>query len=230
MKDYIRLVAFATAIVLIMSGLSACNDSNSNLSSTERTAVQASTIATTLMTAMTTAEPELNPLDFDPYSAEGWYIYGGDGWRDSAIWLTWMKEKEMLIAKSDCSFGDFYLSMPLEDAAQHFPSVPLSEKVENYAVVAEKTLTFDSLVLMFVSVNDDESEGYTLFAIETSSSEYVTPRGLRVGDDAEKVFVLYGLPMWVLNNEWTYGKDENYSRFRVTVENGVVQKIFLFSD
>jgi len=229
MKTYLRFTALVTAVLLGISVLSACNKSSlaTTVTTAKQTIVagQSSTAELTTTTKMaTTTKTELNPIDFDPRNPEGWTLYDWDNW-DS--WLDWMNERELLISESDYVIGDLALRVPMEDAAQHFPSDPLAEHEEDHLIFLEKTLTFDSLILMFSKAEDDDR--FVLCQIITTSPEYVTARGLHVGDDAGKLFTLYGVPMSVGNNEWTYGRGENRSQLQVTVENGVVQKIFLYS-
>lgn len=157
---------------------------------------------------------------FDLYNPEGWSAY--DDWEQ---WESWMNDEELLISLSDYNIGEFSFGMTIDDAVQYFPSEPQSENDENYDFLIKRALTFDSLVLIFVSIDSDP---FSLYSIEVTGSEYITPRGLRVGDDAMKLFELYGVPLSVSNNVWTYG-DGFYENLFVTVDNGAVQKIFLCS-
>jgi len=198
----LRLASLVVAIVLAASVLSACNAASpaASKTTTERA---------------TTAKPALNPFGFDPDHPEGWSIYGGKDW-DAC--LKWMNERKLLIAESDYSLGAFTLQMPFDDATKLFPSAFLSDEEKDSA----RTLAFPSLTLMFVKADDDGK--FTLYSIEATGPGYVTPRGLCVGDNAEKVYALYGVPYYVLDNKWAYG-DGEYSLFSVMVENGIVQKI-----
>jgi len=70
------------------------------------------------------------------------------------------------------------------------------------------------------------NEPFALSSITATDPTLTTPRGLRVGDTAEALFVLYGIPVSVLDNVWTYG-DGDYNIFHVTVRNGVVEQLWL---
>jgi len=79
---------------------------------------------------ITTTEtpPLLNPLGFDPSNPEDWSVYNGEErW---AVWRAWMQNAGLAWNESDFCLGDFTLIMPFDDAAPHFPSIPLSEHEE----------------------------------------------------------------------------------------------------
>ena len=172
-----------------------------------------------------TAASTENPLGFDPNNPEGWFLDTEEDW---GKWSDWMKSKGLPIAEKDYSIGDFTLLMTLEDAKKQFPSKPLSETEEDQEVLIEKKTTFDSLVLIFVQL--DNEPPFDLYSIEVTGKKYITPRGLRVGDSAEKLFTLYGIPSSVRNNEWAFMDNEgNYELFYATVVNGIVKKVVLTS-
>lgn len=214
MKAYLRFIALVLVGVVIAPVLGACDGSNpaANETTTEQTAATAQTTIATIAA---------NPFGFDPNHPEGWSAYD-----DPQAWEDWMRGQGLLIAESDYTFGSFTLLMPLEDAREQFPSAPLSETDDDDGSLITKTIVFDSLVLFFVSEKADNH--LTLYSIEAASPDYVTPRGLRVGDDAEKVYALYGVPLMVDENKWSYG-DGFYSLFHVVVENGIVRTIHLNS-
>lgn len=173
----------------------------------------------------TTTEPTIgaeNPLGFDPNRIEDWMV------EDLQEWSDWMTSEGLLISDSDHSIGDFSFGMTEQEAAKYYPSKPLKETEKPFEdILTRKTITFDPLILVFSRTNESD-DVYALSSIEVDSTEYATPRGLRVGDDAKKVYELYGVPMNVKNNVWTYG-DGNYDLFSATVVDGLVKKIHLFS-
>jgi len=209
MKNFLRLTALAFVIVMI---LGACENTNSNQTESTATTEESTT-------EITTTRAKINLSEFNPNIPEGWSMYE-DG---SETWFDWMISEEMIINENDSVLGNFKRNMSMDEAAKFFPSEPLSENIKSIeGFLHEKTLYFDSLKLAFTSV--DESP-YALSSIETSSSELATPRGLHVGDDAESLLSLYGVPYYVLNNVWSYKTAQHLSVFHVTVENGIVQKI-----
>jgi len=198
-----KLFALILAAMLLLAFFAACN--------APPEAIETTTEAP--------AEPlRPNPLGFDPNNPEDLAS------NNETIWLEWMEANNLLITADDYRFGEFYLPhMPFEEAQQHFPSAPLSERVEDFSneFHTAKTWLFDSLELMFVS--EDDSPLY-LYSIISTDPGLVTPRGLRVGDSAEKVYALYGIPQYVTGNQWSFG-DGFYDRFGVILENGIVQSI-----
>ena len=165
--------------------------------------------------------PKTTSSEFDPYNPEGWKVSYDDGL------ASYISNNKLLISDSDYSIGDFDLLMTVNEAAKHFPSKPLTDtKKEYYGFLTEETMTFDSLTLVF-SREDDTP--YALSSVETTSPNYVTPRGLRVGDDVAKLFKLYGVPLRVENNEWTFG-DRDSEHLSVTVVGGSTKKIYLFNE
>jgi len=157
------------------------------------------------------------PSVFDPHNPEGWQIDEGEWCRELGI----KKDKDLILEH-------FELMMPYEDAVKYFPSKPLSEVEEDNESYVTKTLTFDSIVLMFLREKNDTDDCLSLYTIDIIGSKYATFRGLRVGDNADKLFELYGVPWYVENNEWHFlDEDGFYEFFRVTVVDGIVQKIHL---
>jgi len=129
------------------------------------------------------------------------------------------------LTEEDLSFGEFSLNMALEDAVPLFPSSPISETETDDGYITTKTLTFDSLEIMFLS---EEGRPFTLYYITTTGSALVTPRGLRVGDSAKELFSLYGVPSTAMDGVWIYGYGE-FQNFHVTIKKGIVQQIRLNS-
>jgi len=213
-----RAMIFLTAIILCL-GITACGGQQAP--ENQATTAPATTAATT------SAAPE-NPFGFDPNHPEDWNMGETDKWQK---WLDWMTSKDLLISGKDYSVEDFDLVMSLKDAQKYFPSKPLSETQksnEEYGGFPTKKLTFDSLVLTFVQIG--KGEPFTLSLIEITGGGYVTPRGLRVGDSAEKLYELYGIPEYVSKNKWTFVTEAGaYKIFHVIVVKGVVKKILLNS-
>jgi len=142
-------------------------------------------------------------------------------------WQTYcLDNKDIWITASDYRIGDFRLIMPLDDVYQYISS-DICEEIEfDSGDYVEKTLILlNSLVLVFIETYDDS---FSLHSVEVSGTEYATPRGLRIGDTAEKLFELYGMPWYITNNVWTY-LDEGWGNeiLHITVVDSIVQKIYL---
>ena len=159
-----------------------------------------------------------NPDDFDPNNPEGWVAESSDAWWD------WAAEEELLLSADDYSFGEFSLIMPFEQAAAHFPSDPISVAEEDRKFLIEKVVTFDALKIVFWSIDNG---AFHLHSVTVTDSTLATPRGLRVGDDAETVAALYGVPAFVSENVWTFGDENFFHLFHVTVVDGIVEQIHL---
>lgn len=167
---------------------------------------------TTTQTA--TAQATTNAYGFDPNHPEGWVAEGDK----------WYKEKGT--TDSDYDIGEFSIGMSLKNATKYFPSKSLSETKKNDGDYITKTLTFDSLVLTFMQV--DSGSPFDLYSVEVIGKGYTTTRGLCIGDSAEKLYELYGVPAGVANNVWTFmDKEGFYSRFSVTVVKGIVKTILV---
>lgn len=64
-----------------------------------------------------------------------------------------------------------------------------------------------------------------IYSIEVSSSDYPTPRGLKVGDSASEIEILYGKPDDITEDGiWIYSP-EGYDVFFVTVKDEIVKAI-----
>jgi len=218
-----KLIIFFITIILCL-GITACGGKQAQ--SSQATATPTTTAATT---APTTSAAMENPLGFDPNHPEGWSVGEQDKWQE---WQDWMTSKDLPIADNDYSIGDFDLIMPLKDARKYFPSKPLSEITKNkdaeYGGFPTKRITFDSITLFFVQIG--KGEPFDLSDITITGKEYVTPRGLRVGDSAEKLYELYGVPIEVSKNEWIFATETgDYQVFHAIVVNGAVQKMILNS-
>jgi len=162
-----------------------------------------------------------NPLGFNPNNPEGWSVEAQDKWQD---WSDWMTSKGLPISGKDYSVGDFSLGMSLKKAAKYFSAKPFSETEEDNGSYIEQKVTLNSLVLCFIK--SDNHPSVSLREIDITGKKYATPRGLRVGDSAEKLYELYGIPASVSKNVWTFAcENETRENFYVTVVNGVVEKI-----
>lgn len=65
-----------------------------------------------------------------------------------------------------------------------------------------------------------------VYSISVKSSDYVTPRGLKVGDTEETLRKLYGEPSAVEGGKWIYSS-RGYDVFFVTVKDGKVIEIMV---
>jgi len=171
----------------------------------------------------TTAAALENPFGFDPNHAASWAgLITQDDWQK---WADWMKSKGLQISKKDNSLGDFKIKMSLDDARQYFPSKALSEKPYDYGngITKMSTLTFKDLTLAFVKENNTP---FMLFNIEATGAQYVTSRGLKVGDSVARIYALYGVPIRVDRDGWAYSPASGAGNFvTIKVKNKTVQSI-----
>jgi len=167
-------------------------------------------IPTTQQPVTTEALP--HPREFDWRNPEGWQA----NW---AYYDAWMEEQGLAIESSDLALGEFYTGMHFEDAQLHFPGEPIIEHREFW-----KTLSFDTLELSFFW--RDYPDDVRMASIRCTTPERVTPRGLQMGDSAERVFELYGPPAGVYNNRWFFTW-QGFELVEITVQGGTVVEIFL---
>jgi len=65
-----------------------------------------------------------------------------------------------------------------------------------------------------------------IYSISVKSSDYATPRGLKIGDTEETLRKLYGEPSAVEDGKWIYSS-RGYDVFFVTVKDGKVVEIMI---
>ncbi len=212
MKKTLQYGILLTIMILGAGLFHGCNRLPSG--ETVGTNAQIETALTPETTAITTAAKESNPLGFDPNNPEGWSVEDWDAWQK------WMEDHALQITEADYSIGEFTLGMPLQDAKQLFQEGAeiKMNRIDNY--LSEEIVTYGDWRLEFSSSGDYP---YDLSSIKISGSQVETPRGLRVGDTAEKLYELYGIPVNVHDHEWTFEPDLNH--FTVTVLDGVVKTI-----
>jgi hypothetical protein len=166
--------------------------------------------------------PKIELPEFDPLNPEGWSIWN---WTNENFLYNEGKYLEYSI---DDIIGGFYPDMTLNETIRTLPSKTYikSERVIEGTPTIVKTYTFDNISLDFWNIGSDDE--FILMSIELFGIEYETVRGLRVGDTAEKVYELYGIPMFVSdeNDTWHYSIRYEYrSSLQTTVVEGVVTRI-----
>lgn len=125
---------------------------------------------------------------------------------------------ENSITLDDLQLGGIKLDMTYEKLLNVMKTKPESENIDEYEGMESKTLFYK-----------DGTEIYlvdgTIYSVNVISSDYPTPRGLKVGDTAEKLKELYGEPDNV-NDEthWGYTYD-GYELFSVVLKNGKIVEI-----
>ena len=120
-------------------------------------------------------------------------------------------DSEDSITLDDLQLGDIKLDMTYEKVLNVMKTKPESEKVDEYEGMESKTLFYmDGTQIYLV-------DG-TIYSINVISSDYPTPRGLKVGDTTAKLKELYGEPDNV-NDEthWGYTYD-GYELFSVVLK------------
>lgn len=124
---------------------------------------------------------------FDPYNPIGWST-------DLGRELEWSNEAKYITIE-DFSVGDFNIGTPLEYFFSFLKSVDYIEIEEDIGYLF-KTYITDNIILAFIKdINNDEP--FVLWLLNIMNNEYLTTRGLRVGDNIEKVFELYGIPAYI---------------------------------
>ena len=207
MKKNYAITAATFALVAAITG---CNSPSAG--PTQESQSPSVESSPTVMASPSVEISPSSPSSFDPNNPEGWEAEG-DEWY-----------KELGTTEEDLGIGNFTLGMAFEEAASYFPSDPLSDTKTAGGLLTERTLTFDSLVLVFVE--DENEPPVSLYSIEVNGPGYTTPRGLQVGNDANKLVALYGTPWYVQNQKWIfidiYG---GYTNFSATVADGLVKSI-----
>ena len=158
--------------------------------------------------------PVFDPLNPEEWEATPWFLAGE------------LNAGKYVDLRTDGVVGDLYLRMTLDEAVSFFPSADYTKKdhVFGNGIDESTTYTFDHITLTFHNIGLFKK--FVLTIIEVHGSEYATARGLRVGDAAEKVFELYGIPVNVRSGEWNYNEERSYlSTVNITVVEGVVDTI-----
>ena len=188
--------------------------------------------------------PEIDPPAFDPLNPDGWaareWILRGISYNEGKYieGVTFDDERKHFIFYADFVIGNFYIELTFDEAALNFPfeSYTKSERVIEGTDIIIKTITFNNFELSFWNFDNIRSyNGFLLMSIEVSGAEHTTTRGLRVGDTAERVYKLYGIPSFVSSkdsefapNTWYYNmKFEENSNFRVVVVDGIVESFLI---
>jgi alpha-tubulin suppressor-like RCC1 family protein len=158
---------------------------------------------------------------FDPDNPEGW------GYNEDGEWNWYDDGYDHDVGAYENQIGDFYLDMDYEDAVKYFPQeTPTIDYEYYYEEVIGRMISFNLLKIYFDCWYwDDYGYSLSINSITVSKPGYSTPQGLSVGDTAQKVYELYGAPIWVdYYSTWCYAYDV-CERFTVTVVDGVVKSI-----
>jgi hypothetical protein len=174
--------------------------------------------------------PQPGRPSFDPLNPDEWDA------RDLARFDAFNREFRIVRGVDDI-FGDFYPGMTLEEGMSLF-SQPYTECFIRYddVTVPFRRFIFDGFILEFYVVFEDDPTLY-LCSFTITSSEYSTVRGLRVGDPAETVYQLYGIPTFVssrsrylMPGRWFYRElDRSRDICYILVTDGFVEEIDFFS-
>lgn len=125
--------------------------------------------------------------------------------------------------------GGITLSME-EAEVRRILGKPIKQEKDRYLQIAgdySRTLRYPGLNIDLLE--DSRKGGFYVYQIESTSSEYATVDGIKVGDSLEKVIATYG------NTEESHDNNLNYQVkvdsespvfFSISIENGIVTKIF----
>ena len=130
------------------------------------------------------------------------------------------RENIGFINNEDLMLNDLYLEMAYSDFSKIMGSE--LEKTAEYdlgddGVIYKLTYVDGTIVYL---LND------VIFSIEVTSTNYITPRGLKVGDSKEEVVKLYKNPFHLYNDNWGYtNTNVEYIRFTLEFVENRVSKI-----
>jgi hypothetical protein len=133
----------------------------------------------------------------------------------------------IFINRDDMRLGDIELGISEEKYNSLVTNELLSETINDTyepEYLAKEQVFSGGLEAVFADFHD--TWGYILFSLETTSPEYETARGLKVGDDIGKMHELYGNEgMRVDDTFYYYTKTGDYFQFAITVQNNKVSMI-----
>ncbi|MGF7050788.1 hypothetical protein J2T13_005338 [Paenibacillus sp. DS2015] len=119
----------------------------------------------------------------------------------------------------ELKLNDLYLKMTYSDLSKVM-GTELEKTVENDlgddGIMYKLTYVDGTIVYL---INDE------IYSIEVTSTDYLTPRGLRVGDSIEKVVELYKNPAYLDDNNWGYSTTNDYILFTLEFIENKVSKI-----
>ena len=127
-------------------------------------------------------------------------------------------EDENAITLNDLQLGQIKLEMTYDELLKVMGQKPEKEEKDDYVGMDAKTLFFADNTQIYMVDN-------AIYAINVTSPEYPTPRGLKTGDSVAKLKELYGEPANKEDeNHWGYTYD-GYELFTVAIENNKVVEI-----
>jgi len=205
-----KLFAIALTIAMLAVTLAGCGAPMPE--SPAETTTYATRVTTT--TEAPTEQQYHHPRDFD------WRNLNDERWvADRNAMTQWLEQEGFEYPVFGYRIGEFHLGMTFEEAQQYFSGEPVIEHSEfsNW-----KRFTFDGLVLSFSHHGDDE---HFISSIKVTAPAFATSRGLRVGDNADQVLEIYGVPNLVSNDVWFYTL-QSLDLFHITVINDIVTEIY----
>lgn len=148
---------------------------------------------------MAVVAESLRPGDFRP----------GEGGKGVAK-ITW----------EELQLGKIKLDMPLDKVRGLMQSKVTKEETEDIDGMESRTITYaDGTEITFL-------DG-TVYSITVADRQYTTPRGLKVGDDIQRLKELYGEPDGIYDETHCVYQYEGYDLFHVMTKNGKVIQIQL---
>jgi len=124
-------------------------------------------------------------------------------------------EPEPLALDGDLKLGELQVDMPKKSVEQFIKAKLLDSKSDN-------SYGFESETLIYDDGTEIHLVDGKIYSISVAAPDYPTPRGLRVGDSAEKVKELYGEPDAIEEDGlWLYSA-RGYDLFFVTIKDSIV--------
>lgn len=119
------------------------------------------------------------------------------------------------LTMEDLQLGQLKLRMSSEEVTEALQAHPLQVIMEQNGLLEKRF--YDGIELQLLS-------GEVSY-ISTSSDQYVTPRGLKVGDSVEELIELYGTPSQIYNNIYSFDFSDEYYLFHAEVKDGKIVRI-----
>jgi len=127
-------------------------------------------------------------------------------------------EPEPLSMEDDLKLGELQVDMTKQTLEELIKAKLTDSKSDNSLGFKSETLIYDDGTE--IQLVDDK-----IYSISVTSPDYPTPRGLRVGDTAEKVKELYGEPTAIEEDGlWIYSS-RGYDLFYITIKDNTVAAI-----
>ena len=124
---------------------------------------------------------------------------------------------ENRITPDDLQLGKIKLDMSYDELIVAVGQKPEQEEADEHAGINAKTLFFADSTQVYMVDN-------AVFSVNITSSDYITPRGLKTGDSESRLKELYGEPSSSENGVLGYCYN-GYDLFTVVIENGKVSQI-----